>query len=434
LSRPEARIRLDDRALARFAAAPKRPSHRGFAPMLAFLSVFLVIAASAGRATRSLSASQPKEMQMKYPLSVMAAAAFATSAFGTDRLVPQQYPTIQAAVNASVNGDRVLISPGLYRESVNLDGKAVRLQGSDPELVSQTVLTGAGVVGGAVSAPTRTTYAGQVGLSDLTIDGLGAFEVNDDAGVFFGELGPLASLEVRHCVFRRTRTGSQNGGALFIAHTSTPPRVIDCVFRDNSSMNHGEAIYIYDGVHAFIERCVFDGHTIGSNVFYARTDAVMSVANCVIRDTNTLSFNHLTGALVFSHNVGCQMGPLTEGGYIDGGGNNWNGPCPDCDGDGVIDLEEMLFNNGDCNANGLLDACEIPSHPNWDRNHDGILDACQCIADISGNGSVDGVDLAAILAAWGSAGNGKTGTDIDGDGIVGGSDLAIVLGSWGPCP
>ena len=60
--------------------------------------------------------------------------------------------------------------------------------------------------------------------------------------------------------------------------------------------------------------------------------------------------------------------------------------------------------------------------------------APNCPADISGNGSVDGVDLAAILAAWGSAGNGKAGTDIDGDGIVGGSDLAIVLGSWGPCP
>ena len=57
-----------------------------------------------------------------------------------------------------------------------------------------------------------------------------------------------------------------------------------------------------------------------------------------------------------------------------------------------------------------------------------------CPADISGNGSVDGVDLAAVLGAWGTASGGKAGSDIDGDGVVGGTDLALVLGSWGVCP
>jgi len=57
-----------------------------------------------------------------------------------------------------------------------------------------------------------------------------------------------------------------------------------------------------------------------------------------------------------------------------------------------------------------------------------------CLADISGNGSVDGVDLAAVLGAWGSPAGGKSGADIDGDGIVNGSDLAYVLSGWGPCP
>ena len=370
---------------------------------------------------------------MKSSFGAVAAATFTSATFATDRLVPQEYPTIQAAVDASVNGDRVLISPGLYREAVNLDGKAVFLQGSDPKRVHEIVLTGVGVPGGAVTAPTRSTYAGLVGLADLTIDGLGVLEVNDDAGAFFGGLGPAASLEIRHCVLKNIRTGSQNGGAVLISHSSNAVTIRDCLFRGNSSMNHGEAVYIYDGVQASIENCVFDSHVIGANVFYARLDAVMQVSRCVIRETNTLSFNFQTGALIFANNTGCQIGLLTNGGYVDGGNNNWNGPCPDCDANGVIDLEEILFGGADCNGNGTVDTCDIAANPLLDRTNDGVIDSCQCLGDISGNGSVDGVDLAAVLGAWGGSG-GKAGADINGDGLVDGTDLAYVLGNWGPCP
>ena len=152
-----------------------------------------------------------------------------------------------------------------------------------------------------------------------------------------------------------------------------------------------------------------------------------------MKNSNVLCANFQTGTVTFENNIGCSIGALSNGGYVDGGGNNWLGPCPDCDANGVIDLEEILFHDGDCNANGLLDACELPTHPEWDSNQDGIIDSCQCLADISGNGSVDGVDLAAVLAAWGSAGRGKSGADIDGNGTVDAIDLAFVLDEWGAC-
>ena len=50
-----------------------------------------------------------------------------------------------------------------------------------------------------------------------------------------------------------------------------------------------------------------------------------------------------------------------------------------------------------------------------------------------GRNVVDGIDLAAVLGSWGSAGQGKFDTDIDQDEIVSGSDLALVLGAWGTC-
>jgi hypothetical protein len=56
-----------------------------------------------------------------------------------------------------------------------------------------------------------------------------------------------------------------------------------------------------------------------------------------------------------------------------------------------------------------------------------------CGGDVTGNGVVDGTDLAAVLGAWGTDGSGQFATDIDGDGIVSGADLAQVLSAWGPC-
>ena len=53
-----------------------------------------------------------------------------------------------------------------------------------------------------------------------------------------------------------------------------------------------------------------------------------------------------------------------------------------------------------------------------------------CPADMTGNGSVGGDDLAVLLGGWGGA----VTTDLNGDGTTNGADLAILLAAWGPCP
>ncbi|MCA9285339.1 MAG: CRTAC1 family protein [Phycisphaerales bacterium] len=52
-----------------------------------------------------------------------------------------------------------------------------------------------------------------------------------------------------------------------------------------------------------------------------------------------------------------------------------------------------------------------------------------CPADLDGNGTVDGADLGALLAAWGGRGAG----DLDGSGTVDGADLGALLAAWGDC-
>jgi hypothetical protein len=111
--------------------------------------------------------------------------------------------------------------------------------------------------------------------------------------------------------------------------------------------------------------------------------------------------------------------------------NGWHdaSECPPYAGTGYI-----VEWSADCNNDGLVDYGQILSGQLSDFNGDGVPNICQCPADVSGNGQVNGVDLAAILGAWGTNGQNQFACDINRDGIVNGQDLAFVLGGWGPCP
>ena len=61
--------------------------------------------------------------------------------------VPQDYPTIQAAINAAVSGDVVLISPGTYNENLVISGKTITLASlfsttGDRQYIDSTIING----------------------------------------------------------------------------------------------------------------------------------------------------------------------------------------------------------------------------------------------------------------------------------------------------
>ncbi len=94
----------------------------------------------------------------------------------------------------------------------------------------------------------------------------------------------------------------------------------------------------------------------------------------------------------------------------------------DCNNDGIVDYGQIRTGEyADANANNIPDCCEYST-------------PCDCDADIIQDNAINGVDLAAIMNAWGTDGGKIPRCDVDGSGIVDGSDLTIVLDAWGPCP
>lgn len=62
---------------------------------------------------------------MKLVILVIAAALSGTLSAQTTRLVPTTYPTIQAAINAAVSGDFILVGPGIYFENLAVGNKSL---------------------------------------------------------------------------------------------------------------------------------------------------------------------------------------------------------------------------------------------------------------------------------------------------------------------
>jgi len=92
----------------------------------------------------------------------------------------------------------------------------------------------------------------------------------------------------------------------------------------------------------------------------------------------------------------------------------------------------------DCNANNILDECEIDAGLVNDLDDNGVPDECQpfCLGDANGDKVVDFDDLVTVLGEWLADYTPGTGLgDADGNGIVDFDDLVAVLGQWlVPCP
>jgi predicted outer membrane repeat protein len=200
----------------------------------------------------------------------------AGKAVARDWLVPEQAPTIQAAIDSCVAGDVVVLAPGVYDDCTNfsenvyhiavlIPGISLRGSTGDPA----DVILDAGFQGRCLEI--------RDGSGEMVIEGITMRR--GKAVSPFGKGGAVFSIfsdpVFRSCVFDSNQADF-GGGAISASYGSLT--VEDCVFNGNSTSGIGAAVQV-SRAPTTITGCTIYGST-GAGVYYA-TDGV-TIANTII--------------------------------------------------------------------------------------------------------------------------------------------------------
>jgi parallel beta-helix repeat protein/putative cofactor-binding repeat protein len=167
----------------------------------------------------------------------------------TIRRVPADHPTIQQAINASVNGDTVLVAPGTYVENITFLGKAITVTSeSGPQLT---------IVDGNRAGSVVTFQSGEGSASVLS-----GFTLRNGFSGFFpgtGDGGGIAMFSASPTIMNNIITAN---GAIFdgggISIGAGAPTVVNNTISNNSSCNGS-------GISVAFSSAVIRGNTIRNN-------------------------------------------------------------------------------------------------------------------------------------------------------------------------
>jgi len=239
---------------------------------------------------------------------ILSIALNLTNAFGATISVPTvQYPTIQAGIDAAVNGDTVLVADGTYtgegNKNLDFNGKAITVvsengpnstiidcegegrgfwfhtgEGENSVLSGFTVTNGQSNYGGGIAcfnaSPTITNCI--ITENDAKI--VGAFD-GLGGGIYCDASAPI----IRNSIISKN-SASQYGGGIAVENGSSP-NITDSTIIENSTSIGGMGVYSRDGTLSLTNCTIqdnFSSSTAGSGGGIYGIDSDIVMANCVI--------------------------------------------------------------------------------------------------------------------------------------------------------
>jgi hypothetical protein len=313
--------------------------------------------------------------------------------------VPEDQPTIQAAIDAALPGETVVVAPGFWDERICIRDKAITLRGVSG--ADRTTISGTGspgpVVGieGALARGTRIegfTISGGHGESGHGIAVQGAdvsvrdarIERNASSGVFNngGEVSLFG------CTLDSNQSPVAGGGVRAMAGDTT---LVSCTVSRNAAGTFGGGIFAEGGRLQVIDTRITANRTTsgawGGGMWAERTDVFASgssfAGNSCIESGGAAYLRGGTADLFrcdFSGNTSeMAYGLFSEGAHVRLRESTLCGIAGDAVVGDMIDTTGARFSDCylDCNRNGMRDSDEIAMGFQPDADGNGILDTCE---------------------------------------------------------
>lgn len=175
--------------------------------------------------------------------------------------VPHQYPTIQSAINAAVDGDVISVSPGRYYENINFLGKSIEVKADGP---AETVI----IDGSQPSNPSEASVVIFSTSGENVVPTLDGFTITGGTGTN-GERGWI-------------------GGGIYIENSK--PIIKNCIIKYNIAVRGGGIACMYDSDHKVLNtgviiNCVIINNTATSGQgggIYTHTLGNIHVNYCTV--------------------------------------------------------------------------------------------------------------------------------------------------------
>jgi parallel beta-helix repeat protein/predicted outer membrane repeat protein len=234
-----------------------------------------------------------KEMEMKKLIICLTVCVLSGGAVVADTWYVSPGESIQAAIDASQNGDTISIEAGTYYEAdINPNGKAITISGETNGKGLPAVTIDGQASGSIVVCNSQETEATM--FENLIITNGNA---PNGGGIYIEFSNPTLT----NCTFI-SNNASVKGGAIFNSYND--PTITNCRFTDNNSDEFGGAIYNLASTPSFTT-CVFTGNTATSNGGGMYNDQSFDPGSQVLLESCTFSNNssNTNGGGIFNENT-----------------------------------------------------------------------------------------------------------------------------------
>ncbi|MDG1223410.1 MAG: right-handed parallel beta-helix repeat-containing protein, partial [Candidatus Marinimicrobia bacterium] len=226
-------------------------------------------------------------------------------AYSDTILVPDDYPSIQFAIDSANDLDTILVSPGSYQENINFNGKSIVLTSNyevqnDSLLISSTIIDGD--ENGSVVVFNNNEGNNSVIKGFTLQNGNGFFADPDENGTFYTYGGGIyckGSAPILKDLIITNNSGNEGGGGGVFCYEASPI-IIGCVISENSTDDVGGGLYArFSNLSISNTKFISNEADLGAGC-YLRNESIPSLDNVEFR-TNVAA--NSGGAIVLKDNA-----------------------------------------------------------------------------------------------------------------------------------